>query len=326
MIKQLKEKVLQGELLTDADARLLLAQDNNKELFAAAAEITQHFLANKFDTCSIINAKNGNCSEDCKWCAQSAHFKTKNIPYPIVSEQECLRHAKYNHEQGILRFALVTSGKRVTNREAEVLAQRVKVIKEHTPLKICASMGLVKAEQLEILKAAGVENYHCNIETAPSLFSSLCTTHSLEQKMETIAAARAVGMRVCSGAIIGMGESMEQRIEIAIFLQKAKVNSIPINILTPIENTPLANTPLIAEEDVLKTIAIFRFINPQAFLRFSGGRARLSEKTQKLALKIGINAAIVGDLLTTIGHGVKKDFAMIKQAGYSLNENTDWEG
>ncbi|MEG1544071.1 MAG: biotin synthase BioB [Tannerellaceae bacterium] len=324
MIEKLEQQVLDGYRINEVEALLLASQPDKEALYKAAYRITRHFMGNKFDTCSIINAKSGNCSEDCKWCAQSGHYTTKATLYPLLSAEECTHHATHNHQQGIGRFALVTSGKRVSDRELESITATVRRIKQESPVKCCASMGLLTREQLQALHDSGVENYHCNIETAPSYFPSLCTTHTIEQKMETIHTARNIGFRICSGGIIGMGETMEQRIEMALYLRKEGILSIPLNMLQPIPGTPLANTPAMTEEEYLTTIALFRFINPTAYLRFSGGRALLSEETQRKALRIGINSAIIGDLLTTIGSRVEEDKRLFTSEGYSLTEETDW--
>ena len=324
-IEEAKKRVLNGGTINEQEALELACCNEKEQLYEAAHQITLHFMGNKFDTCSIINAKSGNCSEDCKWCAQSGHHKTKVKLYPLLPAEECVRHATYNSRQGIGRFALVTSGKRVSDKDMAKITDTVRKIKEKSPIKCCASMGLLTPEQLQALYDSGVENYHCNIETAPSYFPTLCTTHTIEQKMQTIHQARKIGFRICCGGIIGMGESMKERIEMACFLRNEEILSIPLNLLQPIPGTPLENIPLISEEEWLTTIAIFRFINPKAFLRFSGGRARLSEKTQRKSLYIGINSAIIGDLLTTIGSKAEEDKKLFTSEGYSLTENTDWE-
>lgn len=326
MIETLKQLVIEGGKI-DEEQAVALSQCSDKEaLYDAAHQITRHFTGDKFDTCSIINAKSGNCSENCKWCAQSGHYNTNVILYPLLPAEECVRHAVHNRKQGIGRFALVTSGKRLSGKEVRELGGIVRDIKEASDIKCCASLGLLDKEQLEVLKESGVENYHCNIETAPSYFPTLCTTHTIEEKMETIRRARELGFRICSGGIIGMGETMEQRIEMALFLQRQQVRSIPLNMLQPIPGTPLGDTPLLSEEEFLTTVALFRFINPQAYLRFSGGRSLLSRETQQKALHIGINAAIIGDLLTTVGSRVEEDKKLFTVAGYSLERDTDWIG
>lgn len=325
MIETLKQQVLSGKMIDKEQAKTLAAASDKVALYEAAHQITRHFMGNKFDTCSIINAKSGNCSEDCKWCAQSGHYQTNVTLYPLLPAEECIRHAIHNYEQGIGRFALVTSGKRVSGRDLAKITDTVSRIKRHCGIKCCASMGLLSREQLQALYDSGTENYHCNIETAPSYFRTLCSTHTPEQKLETIRTAREIGFRICCGGIIGMGETMEQRIEMAMLLQKEEILSIPLNLLQPIPGTPLERTEPLTDEEFLTTIALFRFINPKAYLRFSGGRAGLSETVQRKALYIGINSAIIGDLLTTIGSRVAEDKELFISEGYSLTENTDWE-
>ena len=324
-IEEAKQYILEGGKITEEQALSLANHPDKEALYEAAHQITRHFMGNKFDTCSIINAKSGNCSEDCKWCAQSGHYKTLVNLYPLLPAKECVYHAVYNRKQGIRRFALVTSGKRVSDKELEQITDTIRQIKRQSDIKCCASMGLLTRSQLQSLYDSGVENYHCNIETAPSYFRQLCSTHTIEQKMETIHTAREIGFRICCGGIIGMGETMEERIEMACFLQKEGILSIPLNLLQPIPGTPMENTQILEEEEWLTTIALFRLINPNAFLRFSGGRAQLIEATQRKSLYIGINSAIIGDLLTTIGSKVEEDKVLFTSEGYSLTENTDWE-
>ena len=226
MIETLKQHVLSGGMINEGQARELAAAPDKEALYEAAHQITRHFMGNKFDTCSIINAKSGNCSENCKWCAQSGHYKTNVTLYPLLPADECIRHATHNHKQGIGRFALVTSGKKVSDKDMVEITETVRRIKQACNIKCCASMGLLSREQLQALYDSGTENYHCNIETAPSYFRTLCTTHTTEQKLETIRTAREIGFRICSGGIIGMGETVEQRIEMALLLQKEGILSI----------------------------------------------------------------------------------------------------
>lgn len=326
MIDLIKERILNGGDISIDEAISLIKLDNPEKLYEAAHQITSHFMGNKFDTCSIINAKSGNCPEDCKWCAQSGHYKTSAERYSLVSPQTCVAQATYNHKQGVGRFSLVASGRRSTDGEIGIISASYKAIKQANPsMKCCASLGLLREDQLKKLFESGVTTYHCNMETAPSYFASLCSTHTQKDKEQTLQYARNVGMRICSGGIIGMGETEEQRVELAFYLKSLNVHSIPINILQPIQGTPLQDAKKLSDDEILKTIALFRFINPKAWLRFSGGRAQLSQEMQRRAIYVGINSAITGDLLTTVGNLAKEDMAMIEEMGMINSNDTDWE-
>ena len=296
-----------------------LAKNPDKEwLYSAANEIRKKFCGNVLDTCSIINARSGLCSEDCKWCAQSAKHKTDIETYPMKSGDEVFDCALQNDTKGIKRFSLVTSGRRVNKQEMEKFCEMYKRISEKTNLKLCASMGLIGKEEMLMLKEAGVTRYQCNLETAPSFLPTLCTTHTIEDKKQTLLIAKECGMELCSGGIIGMGETMEQRIELACELRELGIKSVPINILNPIKGSALENAKPLSDDEILTTIAVFRFILHDAFIRFAGGRVNMSELLQKRALQAGVNGAIVGDLLTTVGTGVDRDFEMFKGVGYLI--------
>ncbi len=325
MIKAIRKRILEGGAISKEEALSLINIENKEELYELAHELTAHFMGNRFDTCSIINAKSGNCPEDCKWCAQSSYYATSAEKYRLVSPSVCVAQATYNYNQGIGRFSLVASGKGQSNKEIDMIAISYRAIKKANPkLKCCASLGLLKEEQLKTLFDSGVTTYHCNMETAPSHFANLCSTHTQEDKKATLLAARRVGMRICSGGILGMGETAEQRVELAFYLKSIQTESIPINILQPIEGTPLGSSTPLTEDEILTSIALFRLINPTAYLRFSGGRAQLSPEMQRKAIYVGINAAITGDLLTTIGQQAKEDMAMIEECGLE-NKAVDWE-
>lgn len=322
LLDELKCKILEGYEVTRQEmmhvAQHCSSDADLKMLCDTAHEITQKMAPLDFDMCSIINAKSGKCSEDCKWCAQSIHYPTKTDVYGLVGQDTMLEHAVYNENKGVKRFSLVTSGKKPGNREIQSICEAVSHLKTHSRIRICTSLGLADEQQLQQLYAAGVERYHCNLETAPSYFGDLCTTHTQEQKLQTLKAAKKAGMEICCGGIIGMGESEEQRIELAFKLRELEVESIPLNILHPIPGTPLEHTPLLEDRDILRTIAFYRMVHPRAYLRLAGGRARLSEEMMQQVLYTGINAAIVGDLLTTLGSCIDEDKKRFLQAGYRL--------
>ncbi|MDO5035453.1 MAG: biotin synthase BioB [Porphyromonas sp.] len=323
----LADKIIEGWRFESADELLAAVEQlPRKELYEACHRITRSLIGNGFDTCSIINVKSGRCPEDCKWCAQSAHNRTNCDEYGILPPERVREQALHNQGQGIKRFSLVASGRRPSPKEVDKYVEILEGIKkEGEKLELCASLGLASEEALIRLRDAGCTTYHCNIESAPSYFPHLCSTHTQAEKEETLRAARKVGLRLCSGGIVGMGESRQQRAEMAMYIHSLGIESIPINILHPISGTPLEHQEPMEGDEVLLTIALFRLANPTAFLRFSGGRALLTPEVQRKALYIGINAAITGDLLTTKASVTEQDMALFEEMEYDTKKVTDWK-
>ena len=318
MIEKLTREILAGKNITQKEAVEAASTPVADDLYEAAHKITVMMAPRGFDLCSIINAKSGACSENCKWCSQSAHYSTASNVYGFVGSEKCLERARFNEEHGVGRFSIVTSGRSPDPATFGEILEAARMMKANTGIFLCASLGLLGAEDLRRLHEAGVERYHCNLEAAPSRFPVLCATHSLADKIATLKAAREAGMEVCSGGIIGMGETMEQRVELAFALKEIGIKSIPINILYPIPGTPLADEPRLSDEEILRTVAVFRLIHPDAHLRFAGGRVLMTEEGVRKALYVGINAAVTGEMLTTAGAGIEGDIKLARDAGYSV--------
>lgn len=315
-IEELKERVIEGGSISYSEALRLAEEPDREALYAAAEEITRHFGKPEFNPCSIINARAGKCSENCKWCAQSGHYHTDSDVHGIIDAEKAVKQAQYDEKKGVKRFCQVTSGRAVKGEALKKICDNYRALRQETGMFLCGSLGLLDSEDLKQLWEAGMRRVHCNLETAPSYFGEMCTTHTIDDKMKTLKAAKELGFQLCSGGIIGMGETRAQRIELAEKLKEVEPDSIPINILHPIKGTPLAEQPLIDDDEILLTVALYRFMHPKAELRFAGGRARLSHATRLKALKIGINSAVVGDLLTTVGSAIDEDKALAHEAGY----------
>ena len=314
MTKQIKDKIINGIDITYNEA-LSLINAPFDELLNCADEIREHFCKNIFDVCSIINAKSGRCSEDCKFCAQSAHYKTDISEYPLLDKDKIVKEALYMAEKGVLRFSIVTSGKALTDKDVDIIAEVIKEIKSKSNISICASLGLLSASNFEKLKNAGLERVHNNLEASKNYFPKVCSTHTFEDKVNALKKAVSSGLSVCSGGIIRLGETMHDRIDLSLSLKELGIKSVPLNILSNIKGTPYENNKRLSESEILRTAAIFRFILPDAFIRLAGGRAQLSDSGKKAFLS-GINAVITGDMLTTSGISVDTDMQMIKDTGY----------
>lgn len=314
----LKQKILNGRKITKKEALSLINADF-KDLCRTANEIRKNFCGNSFDLCSIVNGKSGRCPQNCTFCAQSAHYKTKIEEYPLIPGDKISAGALRNHKGGILRFSVVTSGKALTDKELTKLCLTYKKISQTCGLSLCASHGLLSQKQLMRLKNSGISRYHCNIETSETYFSKVCSTHSYNDKIKTIENAKKAGLEVCSGIIMGLGENLKDRIDVFFDLKKMDIKSIPLNILTPIKGTPLEKNEIINEDDVCRTIAIARFILPDAALRLAGGRGLFKDKGKRMIMS-GANAAISGDMLTTSGISFEEDKKIIKSLGFEIKK------
>ncbi|MBO7453901.1 MAG: biotin synthase BioB [Alphaproteobacteria bacterium] len=316
LIGKLKQKVMQGGEISKDEA-LRLVEADLEELCRAANEIRRKFCGDEFEICTIVNAKSGKCSENCKFCAQSAHYKVDVEKYPLMNSDTILAAAKHDDDAGVQRFSPVTSGRRLTQSELESLCKSMREIKANTNLKICASCGLLNSDDLKKMKDAGLSRYHNNLESSENFFKTVCSTHTTVDKIKTIQAAKEQGLEVCSGGIMGLGESWEDRIDMAFQVRELGAVSIPINMLSPIVGTPFEHNKVLDVGEMRRICAIYRFVNPKAFIRLAGGRGLLKDKGRS-CLCSGANALISGDMLTTAGITIERDLQMIKELGYRV--------
>lgn len=320
VIKRLEEKVLEGQEITSEEAQELgqLEGSDLYQLFAAASKIRDLRGGKMVDLCSIINAKSGTCSENCKYCAQSAHHQTDVEVYDLLNEASILERALQMETEGAKRYALVTSGRGISEEDFVKTLGIYRRLARETNLKLCASLGIISKDMARRLRETGVTTYHHNLETSESYFPYICTTHSYQDRINTIKACQAAGLDICSGGIISLGETMDQRLEMAFALRELRVQSVPINILSPIAGTPLENQRVLPPLEILQTIAIYRFILPEARLRFAGGRENALRDLQAMGYLAGINATLVGSYLTTSGRSVAEDIQMILDMGLEV--------
>ena len=317
-LRQITDRLLAGGRATADELLALEPQCTTDELCEAADEIRLKLTGNHLDTCSIINARSGRCSEDCAWCAQSRRFHTGVDEYDIVDTGLAVASAKANRAYGVERFSLVTSGRRVTGEQMPRFCDIYRRIAAETDIYLCASMGLLGYDEMTMLAEAGVKRYHCNLETSSEYFPQLCRSHTRADKLATIEAARRAGLAVCSGGIIGMGETLRDRLLLAKEAYEAGARSIPVNILNPIPGTALQDTPPLSEGEIIRSVALMRFMAPDAVMRFAGGRARLSRETTGRILRGGMNGVMIGDLLTTRGNDADEDYALFRRTGYDI--------
>lgn len=314
-IFEITEKILNDHTyaISEQEALVLsdLAGDDIIDFLAGANKITSAYLPKEIFTCTILNAKSGHCSQDCAFCAQSAHHQTEIKSYPLLCKEKMVANSLEMEKSGASFFSMVTSGERLTDAEIKIICSATAEIKAKTSLTICGSLGMLTENQASALKQNGMTNYHHNLETAESFFDRICTTHTYAEDIETLKAATASGLLACSGGILGLGESWAQRIELAFTLKNLKVKRIPINFLIPIPGTRLENQPSLSPMDALKSIALFRFINPQTDITICGGREHTLKDYQSWIFMAGANGVMIGNYLTTRGRDMQMDLEMI---------------
>ena len=315
-LMELYNMVISGHVVTREEAASLIDMPID-ELTEAADNIRKHFCGNKFDLCTIINGKSGKCPENCKFCAQSAFYDTNIREFPLVDEDTIVNAAVYNAKKGVKRFSIVTSGRRLSKDEINQICNDIKKIKESCNISVCGSFGLLDDDDFNALKKAGVERIHNNLETSAGYFDNVCTTHKYSDKINAILAARDAGLDICSGGIMGLGESFMDRIDMVIELRNLGIKSIPVNMLNPIKGTPLFENQKLTNDEMCRTVAIFRFLIPDGFIRLAGGRGLLPDKGKRCFMS-GANAAITGDMLTTSGISVDTDLELLKKLGYEI--------
>ncbi len=277
---------------------------------------SKKYLKDEVEFCSIINARSGKCSQNCRYCAQSSHYNTNIESFPLIDVETVVKAAHDSVNNGANRVAIVTSGKTPDESDFDTMLDMIKALNKEG-IKSCASIGILNEEQAQKLAEAGLVRFHHNINTCKSYHSQICTTHTYEDRLNTTKLVKKYGMELCSGVILGMGESVEQRVEMAMELAEINPESIPVNILTPIKNTPFENYgDKIDEENVLRTLAIFKIACPNASIRIAGGKkARLSEETIEKAFRYCVDSTIVGNYLTTTGFSPKDDEKLIAKIG-----------
>ncbi len=317
-IKELQKKLYKDGACSKIEI-MSLAEEPLEVLCQAADEVRRHFCGNAFDLCAVISARGGPCSEDCKFCAQSgANPSCREVPrFPLLGTEKLLEDAMEKDRRGMMAYGIVSSGRVLPREEVEDLCHALCRLRQKTSLRLCGSLGLLERKDLEELKASGMQMVHNNLESSGTYFKKMCTTHTYEEKKATIRAAKEAGLAVCSGGLFGIGETLEDRIELAVNERELGVDSVPVNLLDPVPGTPFEGAEPLREEEIRRTIALLRFALPDVFIRLAAGREYLPDKGRSCFLS-GANAAISGDFLTTMGISIDTDLKMLRALGYEI--------
>jgi len=323
-IDQITQRVLNGGEMTAEEGRWMIALDDDYTpwLMAGADRIRKANRGNEIEVCAISNVRSGNCSENCSFCSQSAHHETEAPAYGYISKEQLLEQAKQAREWGASDFGIVSKGWGVrSDKESDQLKEYFDTLDKDTDIGRCASLGALDKASAQLLVENGLENYHHNLECAESFFDEVCTTHTYQENIDTINNAREAGLRVCAGGILGMGESLDQRIELADTLRKLDVESVPMNFLSPVMGTPMANVEPMKPYEILRAIATYRYMLPKAEIRIAGGRQFLGDM-QSMIFMAGASGVMIGDYLTTKGRGVNDDIKMIQDLKLNVRGDT----
>ena len=324
-VMTIAKRIIDGERIKRGDDVSFLLDTPLEELQAGAHEIQNYYCGNHIDFCTIINGKSGRCGENCKYCAQAACHKTGIEEYGMLPKEEIFKHALANQNAGVNRFSIVTSGRALNGKDFDQALDAYRLMKKKLTIDLCASHGILNREQFKRLRESGVTSYHHNIETSKRFFPFICTTHTYDDRIKTIKLAQSEGFCVCSGGIIGMGENWDDRIDMAISLAELGIESIPINALMPVKGTALENQQQLGAEEILRTIAIFRYINPTANIRLAAGRKLLPDNGASAFLN-GASASITGDMLTTSGTTIADDMKILDSLGLTNKDTSGTAG
>jgi len=318
VIKHIEKKILKGNHPSREEAFYVANISGAEifELFVSANIIRNHFRGTNVDLCSIVNAKSGACPEDCSFCVQSSKSKAEIKVYPLIDKKIVIKQAKKAKNSGAKRFSIVTSGRKVSSRDLSAIADMISEIRE-SGLLPCASLGMLKEKGLAILKTAGLDRYHHNLETSERFFPQICRTHNFTDKLKTIEAVKSAGLSICSGGIFGMGETWQDRIDMAFMLKELNVDSIPINFLIPIKGTALGYREFLHPFEALKIISLYRFILPQKEIRICGGRMQVLGEFNSMVFFAGADSLLTGNYLTTSGRNYEDDLRLIKTYGFT---------
>jgi biotin synthase len=316
LISDLERKVLAGESISKSEAMLIASVSGHAvfNLYFSSDKIRSHFRGDRVDVCAIVNARSGACSEDCAYCAQSRISSADIETFPLLNKDRIMEKAREAKEGGARRFCIVTSGRKISGGDLSKIAEILPEIRS-LGLLPCATLGLLSADELTLLRDAGLERYHNNLETSELFFPGICTTHTWHDKIKTIKAVKAVGLSLCSGGIFGLGETWEDRVDMALALSELGPDSVPVNFLTPIHGTKLGSRSPLDPLEALKIISLYRFMLPEKEIRVCGGRMQTLGEFNAFVFLAGADGLLTGNYLTTLGRSYEDDMRLIGQYG-----------